>query len=74
MDAAWDKLLPVKLAFYEIIVIEILIRQVQVVVPRLFRPAGPFIRTAFRAGFGAERNSRAAMGANVRCHGFLIFD
>jgi hypothetical protein len=57
-----------KLALDEVVVIEILLRQVQAARARFLRPAGFLIRAAFGTGSGFGRDFSAAIGASLGRH------
>ena len=67
-DASRPRRLPAELPFDEIPVIELFVREVQILRARLLRPACPLVRTAFGTRLGVARHFRAAMGANLRSH------
>ena len=53
---------------HELIVVKLLIRQAKPVGRGAIRPAGGFIRAAFRTGAGARRKNRTAVWAKVTFH------
>ena len=65
MNAARHRALAAELALDEIVVVEVLLRQVQPICARRLRPAGLLIRPAFGAGPGLGRDFRAAVGASL---------
>ena len=68
MDSSWHGALAPKLAVDEVVVIEVLVREVQTARARFFRPARLFIRSAFGTGPGPGRDIGAAVGTSLGRH------
>jgi hypothetical protein len=70
MNAPWFDPAGTRAEFlpHEFLVVEIIIGDAEVVGVGRVRPAGLFIRTAFRAGLGPARHYHATIGANLRGH------
>jgi hypothetical protein len=57
-----------ELVLNEILVVEVILRQVQSIDSCLLGPAGSFIRAAFGTGFGIGGDVGTAIGASIRGH------